>query len=257
MRIQHLKKCCEEIAADVNSQFDQLSKRLLNYKGDPNWLIECFAVVFNESAATVVEHENKVKQLYKEVAELKHAVYKRVQVKKSGPSVSSVQKVPTILVSVPEASREPTVAGFPTYTNPFRILDHEIHLVGPIESDADDEEVIPLLDPRRNRTETSISSVCQRLGISAGKLPVESEISNQSAYGNRDQKCPSPSVNQMNKDNPVQFKSENTSPENPQTMSKSEWKPREPPTFSGRLKEDVHQWTAIVTHYFTLAPRTS
>ena len=46
-------------------------------------------------------------------------------------------------------------------------------------------------------------------------------------------------------------------PENPQTMSKSEWKPREPPTFSGRLKEDVHQWTAIVTQYFTLAPGTS
>ena len=78
MRIQHLKKRCEEIAADVNNQFDeQLSERLLQYKGDPNWLIECFAVVFNESAATVVEYENEVKQLYKEVAELKHAVYKK------------------------------------------------------------------------------------------------------------------------------------------------------------------------------------
>ena len=90
MRIQHLKKCCEEIAADVNNQFDQLSERLLNYKGDPNWLIECFVVVFNESAATIVEHEKEVKELYKEVAELKHAVYKRVQLKKSGPSVSAV-----------------------------------------------------------------------------------------------------------------------------------------------------------------------
>ena len=39
-------------------------------------LIECFTVVFNESSATVVEYENEVKQLYKEVAELKHAVYK-------------------------------------------------------------------------------------------------------------------------------------------------------------------------------------
>ena len=39
-------------------------------------------------------------------------------------------------------------------------------------------------------------------------------------------------------------------------MSRSEWKPREPPTFSGRLKEDVHQWTAIVTQYFTLVPGT-
>ena len=48
MRIQHLKKRCEEIAADVNSQFDELSERLLQYKGDPNWFIECFAVVFNE-----------------------------------------------------------------------------------------------------------------------------------------------------------------------------------------------------------------
>ena len=31
MRIQHLKKRCEEIAADVNNQFDELSERLLNY----------------------------------------------------------------------------------------------------------------------------------------------------------------------------------------------------------------------------------
>ena len=37
-------------------------------------------------------------------------------------------------------------------------------------------------------------------------------------------------------------------------MSKSEWNPREPPMFSGRLKEDVHQWTAIVTRHFTLVP---
>ena len=39
-------------------------------------------------------------------------------------------------------------------------------------------------------------------------------------------------------------------------MSRSEWKPREPPTFSGRLKEDVHQWTAIVTQYFAMIPGT-
>ena len=39
-------------------------------------------------------------------------------------------------------------------------------------------------------------------------------------------------------------------------MSRSEWEPREPPTFSGRLKEDVHQWTAIVTQYFAMVPGT-
>ena len=40
-------------------------------------------------------------------------------------------------------------------------------------------------------------------------------------------------------------------------MSNSQWKPREPPTFSGRLKEDVHQWTAIVTQYFATVPGTN
>ena len=233
-----------------------MTERLLSYKGDPNWLIECFAVVFNESATTVVEHENEVKQLYKEVAELKHAVYKKVQVKKNGPSVRSVQKDPAVSVSVPKTSSEPSVAGFPVHSNPFRILDHEIHLAGLVESDSDDEEVIPLLDPRRNRIESNVSSLGQRQGISAGKLPAYSNISIQSVYGNREQNCPSPSVIQMNRDNPVQSELENTPLENPQTMSKSEWKPREPPTFSGRLKEDVHQWTAIVTQYFTLVPGT-
>ena len=115
MRIQHLKKRCEKIVAHVNSQFDELSERLLQYKGDPNWLVECFAVVFNESAATMMEHEKEVKKLYREVAELKHAVYQKIQVKKSGPSVSLVQKVPAFSESVPEASSESTVAGFPVH----------------------------------------------------------------------------------------------------------------------------------------------
>ena len=218
-----------------------MSERLLSYHGDPNWLIEYFAVVFNDSAATVVEHEKEVKELYREVAELKHAVYKRVQLKKSVPSVNSVQKVPAISVTVPEAGSNPSVAGFPVYPNPFRILDHEIHLTGmeDIESDSDNEEVIPLLDPRRNRSESSVSSMGHKQEVSAGKLPAESDISIQSAYRNRDQNCPSPSVNQLNKDNPVQYEAENTPPENPQTISRSEWKPREPPTFLGRLKEDV------------------
>ena len=260
MRIQHLKKRCEEIAIDVNNQFDELSKRLLHYQGDPNWLIECFAIIFNESAATVVEHEKEVKQLYKDVAELKHAVYKRVQLKKSGLSVSSVQNVPVdSKVVVPEAEDEPTVSGFLVHPNPFKILDHEIQLTGieDVESDSDDEEVIPLLDPRRQKSESSVSSLVHKQDISAGRLPADSNINIQSAYGNKDQKCPSPSDFQMERDNPMQSESENTPPENPQTMSKSEWKPREPLAFSGRLKEDVHQWTAIVTQYFTLVPGTS
>ena len=256
MRIQHLKKRCQEIAADVNDQFNQLSERLLSYKGDPNWLIESFAVIFNENAATVVEHEIEVKKLYREVAELKHAVYKKVQVKKVGPSVSAIQNVPAESVSVPEASSEPSVAGFPLHHNPFKILDHEIHLAEAMESDSENEEVIPLLDPRRNKSDHSVSSLVQRQEISAGNLPADPEPSLQSAYRNQDQNCPSPSVNQMERDNPVQTQSEIAPPENPQTMSRSEWKPREPPTFSGRLKEDVHQWAAIVSQYFTLVPGT-
>ena len=105
----------------------------------------------------MVEHENEVKQLYKEVAELKHVVYKKVQVRKFGPSVSSAQKIPAVSELVPEASSESTVAGFPVSHNPFRILDHEIHLARMnIESESDEEEVIPLLDLRRHRTVSSI-----------------------------------------------------------------------------------------------------
>ena len=84
--------------------------------------------------------------MYKEVVELKHAVYKRVQLKKSGPSVSSVQKIPAVSeLVVPEANSELSVAGFPIHSNPFRILDHEIQLarMADIESDSDDEEVVP------------------------------------------------------------------------------------------------------------------
>ena len=117
--------------------------------------------------------------------------------------------------------------------------------------------MVPLLDPRRHKSECSVSSLGHKQEISAGRLPTDSNINIQTAYRNRDQICPSPSVFQMNRDNPVQSEPRNTPQKNPPTMSKSEWKPRELPTFSGRLKEDLHQWTAIVTQYVTLAPGTS
>ena len=167
----------------------------MNYKGDPNWLIECFAVVFNDSAATVLEYEKEVKKLYREVAEHKHAVYKKVQVKKSWSQCQCSQKIPATSESVPEASSVPTVSGFPVHHNPFRILDHEIHLAGgvaSVESDSDDEEVVPLLDPRRNRSDHSVSSLVQKQEISAGNLPADSNISKQSAYGNKDQNVQAP-----------------------------------------------------------------
>ena len=60
---------------------------------------------------------------------LKYAVYKKIQLKKSGPSVSSVRSVPAVSESVvPEAESESTVAGFPVYPNPFRIFDHRYNL---------------------------------------------------------------------------------------------------------------------------------
>ena len=42
MRIQHLKKRYEEIAADANSQFDKLTERLLHYQGDPKLAYRMF-----------------------------------------------------------------------------------------------------------------------------------------------------------------------------------------------------------------------
>ena len=148
----------------------------MNYRGDPNWLIECFAVIFNDSAAIVVEHESEIKQLYKEVAVLKQAVYKKVQVKRNGPSASAVQKHPAVSkTDVPEADSVPSVAGFPVHHNPFRVLDHEIHLTGVnVDSDSDEEEVVPLLDPRRNRSDHNVFSLVQEKGISAEKVSTES-----------------------------------------------------------------------------------
>ena len=221
-------------------------------------MIECFAVVFNESAATVLEYEKEVKKLYREVAELKHAVYKRVQVKKSGPSVSSVQNIPAVSESdVPEASSVPTVAGFPLHHNPFRILDHEIHLAGTnAESDSDDEEVIPLLDPRRNRSDHSVSSLGPETGNQCWKFTCRFRNQFSISLWEQRSEMSKPLSKSVEQRQSCAINPENTPPENPQTMSRSEWKPREPPTFSGRLKEDVHQWTAIVSQYFTLVPGT-
>ena len=64
-RIQYLKQSCEDIAAEVNHQFDHLSERLLTYRGDPKWLIECFTVIFNENSETVLKYESEMKELYR------------------------------------------------------------------------------------------------------------------------------------------------------------------------------------------------
>ena len=129
---------------------------------------------------------------------LEYAVYKKIQLKKSGPSVSSVQSVLAVSESVvPQAESEPTVARFPVYPNPFRIFDHEIQLasgVASADNNSDEEEVIPLLDPRRHKSACNVSSLGHEQSVSAGRLPTDSNISIQSAYGNRDQKCPSPQI---------------------------------------------------------------
>ena len=191
MRIQYLKKRCEEIAVEVNSQFDQLTERLLNYQGEPNWLTECFTVFFNESSAAVIEHEKEIKQLYKEVAELKQAVHRKIEKQKNGPSVSSVQNIPANLkMNVQEAERQPTVSGILVHTNPFEVLDHEIHLAHEeisVTSDSDEEEVFKLMDPRRHKTECSVSSLDDRQDISDVGLSVNSNVHYESAYENRDQ----------------------------------------------------------------------
>ena len=259
-RIQHLKKRCEQIAVDVNNQFDQLSTRLLKYHGDPNWLIECFSIVFNENAKTVLNHEAEVRILYKEIAQLKQAVYKRGQMRRNGPSVSAVQRQSANVHSnVQEAKEQPVVFGFPVESNPFRILDNEIHLNSESlcpESD-EEEDYVPLLDPRRHRTGNSVSSLSDTQESITGSSESEHQIKYQSAYQNNYQQCPSPSNDQAESDQEIPVNPENTPTEKSPTMSSSQWNPREPPTFSGRLKEDVHQWTAIVTQYFATVPGTN
>ena len=56
--------------------------KIVELQGDPNWLIECFSIVFNENAETVLNHEAEVRTLYREIAQLKQAVYSKVQMKK-------------------------------------------------------------------------------------------------------------------------------------------------------------------------------
>ena len=134
-RILHLKHCCEKIAADVNSQFEQLTEKLIHYKGDPNWLIECFSILFNENSATVQEHEKEITQLYTETAELKKAVHSKVEAKGNGPSSSTVQKIPRksrTNVQQEGNSRHSgntpadAVFGFPISVNQFGVLQNQI-----------------------------------------------------------------------------------------------------------------------------------
>ena len=146
---------------------------------------------------------------------------REIQKHKSGSSVSSVQKIPEVSNSnVQEAEEQPTISGIPVHTNPFRILDHGIHLANEensVEDDSDEEEVFVLLDPRRHRKECSVSPLDDKQDISDVELSVHVNVNDQSAYRNKEQDCPSPSISNMDEEI-----SENSKSDSPQTMSRSE-----------------------------------
>ena len=126
----------------------------------------------------------------------------------SRPRISVQSSAP---VSETKSDERPAIFGFPIDRNSFIPLDDDepdeeeqtaVNSVAEYESD--EEEVTPLLDPRRHRKQSVVE--------------------------------------------------ETASFRIPQTVNTIEWKPRKPPTFSGRPREGVHQWVAVASEYFTLIP---
>ena len=132
--------------------------------------------------------------------------------KKDGPSVSSIQNCSaentSVQKDVQEAENLPAVFGFPVNSNPFRILGSEIHLQSEMlcpESD-EEEEYVPLLDPRRHRTGNSVSSLSDSQESSADRSETDQNIYQQ---------CPSPSISKSESDQEIPVPSEKTPTVNP------------------------------------------
>ena len=183
----------------------------------------------------------------------------------------------------------PEVCGFPLYNNPYQHLSiPESHTEGqisetiPVEIEESDETVIPLIDPRRSRTQRLQSENSKSLNPVAE--PVVSVQDTADSVQLSSVQCMTEQATGLKTSVPAQQKihiSNQLMPGIPsteqsvyQSSEKSshtgailqenipllrptiELKPRSPPTFNGKFRKNVSRWISYMGNYLTFIQGT-
>ena len=151
------KQEIEKLHAGVSQMFEELESTLLTHPAHPSVHVQTCSEEFNVKSMQLQQLQQKISVMKNELQ-----LIDRMLKRRSDPVLPRHQ-VTTSTTSRQFSSRKsnpiPEVCGFPVCENPFHQLsDSESHTEGqmseniPEEIEESDEEVIPLIDPRKSRT---------------------------------------------------------------------------------------------------------
>ena len=244
--LQALQKEGENIYASVGRMFEILSENLQNYAGHPVFLAKQFSEEFNKQSVAVMQIEQQMTNLRKELAILHNKVKSAKQDHQSVPvhqcSVHQSSRAENCSLSDSPRPKSPTVCGIPVVQNQYAVLE-ESEIVPGSEEDDEDGDYTGLINPRKTRAYRQKTAT-----LSDTMLETQSVRSNQDKIpedkGQSDARHPEMIPQFRNQQN---F---------PAIVSTKEWNPKQPPTFNGKFKEDVYRWIGYMKNILTFMQGT-
>ena len=139
--LQELQKEGENIYASVGRMFEILSENLQNYAGHPVFLAKQFSEEFNKQSVAVMQIEQQMTNLQKELALLHNEVKSAKQDHQSVPvhqcSVHQSSRAENCSLSDSPRPKSPTVCGIPVVQNQYAVLEESEIVPGSEEDDED------------------------------------------------------------------------------------------------------------------------
>ena len=326
-QLNSVKQEMEKVHTEVNQMFEELESSLLTHPAHPSLLVQTCKKEFNFKSVQLQQLQKQMSVLRNELQLIDQMLQRRnapvLSVHQMNISTTSKQ------LNKRESNIVPEVYGFPIYENPFdQLSNFESHTEGqnsetiPVEVEETDEEMIPLTDSVKRRTQKKQSN-CSKVSISVVE-PVISMQNMEDSVQLVQMQCMTEQATKLQKivpdQNAVQdsnqsvqkvsstVKSEQqssiqsahtgaresgytaavksahpgagesvytTTEESAQTGASSsarkgaglqenvplcmptvELKPRSPPTFHGRFREDVSRWVSYMGNYLTFMQGT-
>ena len=284
------KQEIEQLYAGVSQMFEELESTLLTYPAHPSVHVQTCSDEFNLKSMQLQQLQRNISVIKNELQLIDKMLNRRSE------SVIPRHQVITSTTSGQFSRRTsdpiPEVCGFPVYQNPFHQLSNlESHTEGqsseiPVEVEETEEEVIPLIDPRKNRTQKlqaenskSISPVAEPVVSVQDKADsiqilsvqymteqatnLKQCVQDQSSNQSMQRKSSTEKSTDQSSEKSAQEGASSSAhkgaeqPENiPLPMPTVELKPCSPPTYYGRFREDVSRWISYMGNYLTFMQGT-
>ena len=289
------KQEVEKLQAGVSDMFEELESTLLTHPAHPLVHVQSCKEEFNVKSTQLQQLQKKISVMKNELQLIDKMLNRRSEY------VPPRQKMTTCTTSKQFCSSTsdpiPEVCGFPVYHNPYHQLfiseshaDGQISEIIPEGVKKSNEAVIPLLDPRRNRTQilqsenresvnpvaepiisvqdkedsvlvSSVQNITEQATGLKISVPVQSQnqTSNQSMQGmsSTDQSVCQYSDESAHKGAVQSAHTGAILQEHiPLLRPTIEVNPRCPPNFNGKFREDISRWISYMGNYLTFMQGT-